>query len=117
MSPEDVERCLALAAAAAAGYRQTSFAQRAQWMRRAAAILDDEQDQIAAMMTTEMGKTLASARQEAAKCALACRYYAEHAEGFLAAEPADAAATGAARAYVRFDPIGPVLAVMPWNFT
>ena len=95
MSEADVERCLAAAAATHASYRLTSFDDRARWMRRAAEILDDEQDQIAAMMTTEMGKTLAAARQEVAKCARACRYYAEHAAEFLADEPADAAAVGA----------------------
>jgi succinate-semialdehyde dehydrogenase / glutarate-semialdehyde dehydrogenase len=116
MSEEDVERCLAAAAAAHAGYRLTSFAERAGWMRRAAGILDAEQDQIAAMMTTEMGKTLAAAKQEVAKCAATCRYYAEHAAGFLADEPADAAAVGASRAYVTFQSLGPVLAIMPWNF-
>jgi succinate-semialdehyde dehydrogenase/glutarate-semialdehyde dehydrogenase len=116
MSQDDVERCLAAAAAAHAEYRLTSFDDRAGWMRQAAAILDGEQDQIAAMMTTEMGKTLASARQEVAKCAAACRYYAEHAAGFLADEPADSAAVGAQRAYVKYQPLGPVLAIMPWNF-
>src|ERR1700761_1607530 len=84
MSEEDVERCLAAAAAAHAGYRLTSFDERAGWMRQAAEILDAEQDQIAAMMTTEMGKTLTAAKQEVAKCATACRYYAEHAAGVLA---------------------------------
>jgi succinate-semialdehyde dehydrogenase / glutarate-semialdehyde dehydrogenase len=116
MSEGDVERCLAAAAAAHAGYRLTSFDERAAWMRQAAAILDAEQDQIAAMMTTEMGKTLAAAKQEVAKCAATCRYYAEHAAGFLADEPADAGAVGASRAYVTFQPLGPVLAIMPWNF-
>jgi succinate-semialdehyde dehydrogenase/glutarate-semialdehyde dehydrogenase len=116
MPEADVERCLAAAAATAASYRLTSFDQRAGWMRRAADILDEEQDQVAAMMTTEMGKTLAAAKQEVAKCALACRYYADHAAGFLADEPADADAVGAARAYVSYQPLGPVLAVMPWNF-
>ena len=90
MSEADLERALAAAAAAAASYRLTSFDDRAGWMRRAAGILDSEQDQIAAMMTTEMGKTLVAARQEVAKCATACRYYADHAAGFLADEPADA---------------------------
>jgi succinate-semialdehyde dehydrogenase/glutarate-semialdehyde dehydrogenase len=116
MSEADVERCLAAAAAAHASYRLTSFAERAGWMRQAAAILDAEQDQIAAMMTTEMGKTLAAAKAEVAKCAATCRYYAEHTAGFLADEPADAGAVGAAQAYVRYQPLGAVLAIMPWNF-
>ena len=116
MDEADVERCLATAAAAYARYRLTSFAERAGWMQNAAAILDAEQDQIAAMMTTEMGKTLAAAKAEVAKCATTCRYYAENAERFLADEPADAGAVGARNAYVSYQPIGPVLAVMPWNF-
>ncbi len=94
MSEADVERCLAAAAATHASYRLTSFDDRARWMRRAAGILDEEQDQVAAMMTTEMGKTLAAAKQEVAKCATACRYYADHAAEFLADEPADAKAVG-----------------------
>jgi succinate-semialdehyde dehydrogenase/glutarate-semialdehyde dehydrogenase len=116
MSDSDVERCLAAAAAAHASYRLTDSGTRAGWMRRAAGILDDERDGIAKMMTTEMGKTVAAARQEVAKCAAACRYYAEQAAGFLADEPADAGAVGAQRAYVRYQPLGPVLAIMPWNF-
>jgi succinate-semialdehyde dehydrogenase / glutarate-semialdehyde dehydrogenase len=116
MSEADLERALAAAAAAAASYRLTGFDDRAEWMRRAAGILDSEQDQIAAMMTTEMGKTLVAARQEVAKCATACRYYADHAAGFLADEPADASAVGAHDAYVSYQPLGPVLAIMPWNF-
>jgi succinate-semialdehyde dehydrogenase / glutarate-semialdehyde dehydrogenase len=67
-------------------------------------------------MVTEMGKTLVAARAEVAKCATTCRYYAEHAEGYLADEPADAAAVGASGAWVRYDSLGPVLAIMPWNF-
>ena len=116
ISDEEVERCLAAAAKAHASYRLTGFAERATWMRRAAGILDDERDQIAAMMTTEMGKTLAAARQEVAKCATACRFYADRAAGFLADEPADAHAVGAAQAYVTYQSLGPVLAIMPWNF-
>jgi succinate-semialdehyde dehydrogenase/glutarate-semialdehyde dehydrogenase len=116
MSEADVERCLATAEAVHASYRLTSFDQRAGWMCEAARILDDEQDQIAAMMTAEMGKTLASAKQEVAKCATACRYYAGHAAEFLADEPADAGAVGADDAYVRYQPLGAVLAIMPWNF-
>jgi succinate-semialdehyde dehydrogenase / glutarate-semialdehyde dehydrogenase len=116
MSEETVEHCLGAAVEGYAGYRLTGFGQRAEWMHRAADILDEENDQVATMMTTEMGKTLAAARQEVTKCATACRYYAEHAERFLADEPADAEAVGAARAYVRYQPLGPVLAIMPWNF-
>jgi succinate-semialdehyde dehydrogenase/glutarate-semialdehyde dehydrogenase len=116
MSESDVDRCLAAAVTAHAELRGISFATRAAWMTQAAEILDAEQDQVAAVLTTEMGKTLAAARQEVAKCAMACRYYAEHAERFLASEPADAAAMGAAQALVRYEPLGPVLAVMPWNF-
>ena len=116
LSEADVERCLAAAATAYESYRLTSLAERAGWMHNAAGLLDKEQEQIAAMMTTEMGKTLAAARQEVAKCASACRYYAEHAAGFLADEPADAGAVGAENAYVSYQPLGPVLAIMPWNF-
>ena len=116
MTDADVEHCLAAASAAYETYRLTTFTERAGWMRAAAEILDREQDQVAAMMTTEMGKTLAAARQEVAKCAAACRYYAEHAAGFLADEPADAGAVGAGEAYVAYQPLGPVLAIMPWNF-
>ena len=116
ISDAEVERCLAAAAKAHASYRLTDFGSRAAWMRRAASILDDEAGQIAAMMTTEMGKTLAAARQEVAKCANACRFYADCAEEFLADEPADAEAVGADRAYVTYQSIGAVLAIMPWNF-
>jgi succinate-semialdehyde dehydrogenase/glutarate-semialdehyde dehydrogenase len=116
LSEAEVQRCLATAAAAHASYRLTSFADRAAWMRRAAGILDDENEQISRMMVTEMGKTLVAARAEVTKCATTCRYYAEHAEGYLADEPADAAAVGASGAWVRYDSLGPVLAIMPWNF-
>jgi len=116
LSEAEVQRCLATAAAAYASYRLTSFADRAAWMRRAADILDDENEQIATMMVTEMGKTLVAARAEVTKCATTCRYYAEHAEGYLADEPADTAAVGASGAWVRYDSLGPVLAIMPWNF-
>jgi succinate-semialdehyde dehydrogenase/glutarate-semialdehyde dehydrogenase len=116
MTEADVERALTMAAAAHASYRLTSLEARAGWMLQAARILNDEQDQIATMMTAEMGKTLAAARQETAKCAAACRYFAGHAAGFLADEPADATAVGAGQAYISYQPLGPVLAVMPWNF-
>jgi succinate-semialdehyde dehydrogenase / glutarate-semialdehyde dehydrogenase len=116
MPEQQIEAALARAASGFEALRATSFAQRAGWMRAAADILDAEVDTIARMMTTEMGKTLVSARAEVAKCAMACRYYAEHAERYLADEPADPALVGASRAYARYEPIGPVLAIMPWNF-
>ncbi|HEY5108903.1 MAG TPA: NADP-dependent succinic semialdehyde dehydrogenase [Acidimicrobiales bacterium] len=116
ISDQEVERILALAAGTYRTYRSTTFAQRSAWMVRAAEILEDEVDRIGTMMTTEMGKTLTAAKAEVLKCAKACRYFAEHAESFLVDEPADAGAVGAAHAYSRWQPLGPVLAVMPWNF-
>ena len=116
ISDQDVERILAQAATTFGTYRSTSFAQRGGWMVQAAEILEDEVDRIGTMMTTEMGKTLTAAKAEVLKCAKACRYFAEHAESFLVDEPADAGAVGAADAYSRWQPLGPVLAVMPWNF-
>ncbi|OHV00686.1 NADP-dependent succinic semialdehyde dehydrogenase [Mycobacterium talmoniae] len=99
-----------------ADYRRTSFAQRAAWMHAAADLLEAEADEVAAMMTLEMGKTLVSAKAEALKCVKGFRYYADQAEALLADEPADAALVGASRAYARYQPLGVVLAVMPWNF-
>ncbi|MDQ1646632.1 MAG: succinate-semialdehyde dehydrogenase / glutarate-semialdehyde dehydrogenase [Cryptosporangiaceae bacterium] len=116
MSTEQVRQRVGAAAEAFAALRATTFAQRSEWMRAAADILDADTGDVAAMMTAEMGKTLKSAKAEVAKCATGCRYYAEHAEAFLADEPADAAAVKASRAYTRWQPLGPVLAVMPWNF-
>jgi succinate-semialdehyde dehydrogenase / glutarate-semialdehyde dehydrogenase len=116
MSDEAIDARLGRAQTGFHALREVSFGQRAQWMRAAAEILDREQADVAALMTTEMGKTLASAKAEVAKCARACRFYADRAEGFLADEPSDPAAVGATRAYARYQPIGPVLAVMPWNF-
>jgi len=116
ISDQEVERILARAADTFRSYRTTSFAERGAWMVRAGEILEDEVDRIAAMMTTEMGKTLAAAKVEVLKCAKACRYFAEHAEAFLVDEPADADAVGAMSARSRWQPLGPVLAVMPWNF-
>src|SRR5947209_4893376 len=112
----EVDQILARAAETFRTYRSTTFERRSTWMRRAGEILDAEVDTVAEMMTTEMGKTLTAARQEVKKCATACRYFAQHAEGFLADEPADAGAVGAEVAYARYQPLGPVLAVMPWNF-
>ena len=94
-------------------YRRTPFAERSQAMSRAADLLDREKEQLARTMTLEMGKTLKSAVAETEKCAWVCRYYAENAERFLANEEID---TGQNRSFVRYLPLGPVLAVMPWNF-
>ncbi len=116
MSEPEIELLLQRAASGFEVLRRASFAQRATWMRAAADILDAEVDDIARTMTIEMGKTLASAKGEVAKCAKGCRYYADYAEGFLADEVVDAVAVTAAKAYVRYEPIGAVLAVMPWNF-
>ncbi len=116
MSDAQVEERLNRAIGGFAALHGTSFAQRAQWMRAAADLLGAEREGIAATMTTEMGKTLAAAKAEVDKCATGCRFFAEHAEQLLADQPADAAAVKATRAYVRYQPIGPVLAVMPWNF-
>ncbi|TAL12329.1 MAG: aldehyde dehydrogenase family protein, partial [Frankiales bacterium] len=116
LTPAQLEGRLARAAAAAAEYRRTSLDERAGWLRAAADVLDAETELLAELMTTEMGKTLTAAKAEIGKCAAACRYYAEHGPAMLADEPVDAAAVKAGRAYVRWQPLGVVLAVMPWNF-
>jgi len=94
-------------------YRKTSFAERARWMLRAAEILEAEKEPIGRLMTLEMGKTFGSAIAEAEKCAGGCRYYAEHAEKFVADEIIQ---TAASQSFIRYQPLGIVLAVMPWNF-
>ena len=94
-------------------YRRTSLAERAHWLAAAAEILESDKDRLGRIMTLEMGKPIGAARAEAAKCALACRYYGEHGERLLADEPVEA---GAGRSFIRYQPIGAVLAVMPWNF-
>jgi succinate-semialdehyde dehydrogenase/glutarate-semialdehyde dehydrogenase len=116
LADADVDARIARAANAFASYRRTSFGDRAKWMRGAGGVLDDRCEEIARLMTTEMGKPVAAARAEVQKCARACRFYAEHAEAFLADEPADPGAVGATRAFARYQPLGIVLAVMPWNF-
>ncbi len=112
-TPAELDAAIARAAACFAGYRRTSFEQRAIWMRRAAELLRQRRERYARLMTLEMGKTIGAAEAEVDKCAWACEYYAEHAAAMLADEPA---ATDAARSYVTFQPLGVVLAVMPWNF-
>ena len=108
-----IEKVLATAASTFAQWRQTSFEERSLLMVRAAELLEGELPVIAQLMTSEMGKTFAAAKGEVAKCAMTMRYYAEHAESMLAPE---AIASPAKNSGVRFDPLGPVLAVMPWNF-
>ena len=116
-TPEsEIDAALSRAVDAFADLRRESFAQRAAWMRAAADLLDAEVHDTALTMTSEMGKTLASAKAEVKKCATAARYYADNAERFLADEPVDPADVGARRAYARYQPLGPVLAIMPWNF-
>jgi succinate-semialdehyde dehydrogenase/glutarate-semialdehyde dehydrogenase len=116
LDPAEIDRCIDHAQQTFHELRTTSFGTRAAWLRSAADILDQDVEHIARMMTTEMGKTLKSAKAEVLKCAKAARFYADHAEEFLADEPADAAAVGAATAYTHWQPLGPVLAIMPWNF-
>jgi succinate-semialdehyde dehydrogenase/glutarate-semialdehyde dehydrogenase len=109
----EVELRLERAEAAYRRYRRTSFENRKRWLTAAAELLEGERDALGRIMTLEMGKPIAAARAEAAKCATACRYYVEHGERLLADEPVDA---GSGRSFIRYQPIGPVLAVMPWNF-
>jgi succinate-semialdehyde dehydrogenase/glutarate-semialdehyde dehydrogenase len=113
LSPAQIEQKLQLAASAFRIHRRTSFAERAGKMMRAAEILEKEKDECAHLMTLEMGKPLKAAVAEALKCATGCRYYAENAEKFLADEKVE---TGAKRSFIRYLPIGPILAIMPWNF-
>ncbi len=108
-----IEKALAAAHDAFKRHRETTFDERAEKMRRAAVLLDARADTYAALMVREMGKPLAQAVAEVHKCATGCRYYAKHAEAHLADEPAP---VEDARAFVAYQPLGPVLAVMPWNF-
>jgi len=112
-SSAEVDAKIEKAHGAFRAHRRTPFPERAAKMRRAAEILEKDKDRWARLMTLEMGKTFKSAGDEALKCALACRYYADNAEKFLADE---AIATNAGKSYVAYQPLGVVLAVMPWNF-
>jgi succinate-semialdehyde dehydrogenase/glutarate-semialdehyde dehydrogenase len=109
----EIESKLQRAADTFPKFRALSFSTRARMMSKAGEILERDKESLGRLMTTEMGKTVASAVAEAAKCALACRYYAENAERFLADETVE---TGAARSLIRYQPLGAILAVMPWNF-
>jgi len=112
-SPKELERILASAHAAFLEWRNTPFSTRARHMRNAGEVLKKRRADFARLMTLEMGKPIVQAEAEVDKCAWNCEFYAEHAEGFLAEQPRE---TDASRSYVRFDPLGTVLAVMPWNF-
>src|SRR5213594_4047343 len=107
-TPREVERILATAHAAFVEWRGTPFATRARHLRNAAEVLAKRKADYARLMTLEMGKPIVQAEAEVDKCAWACEYFADHAEGFLAEQPRE---TDASRSYVRFDPLGPVLAV------
>lgn len=113
LNQTQLEAKLQLAADIFNTYRHTSFADRSQKMLRAADILESEKASLGKLMTIEMGKPIKGAIAEAEKCALVCRYYAEHAEKQLSDQ---ILATNAKKSYVHFQPLGPVLAVMPWNF-
>jgi len=113
LTDSELDACLERAARAFEYQRLTTFAERARRMSRAADILESEKHDLGKLMTLEMGKPLRSAADEAAKCAWVCRHYAEHAQALLADEDVR---TEAARSYVAYQPLGVVLAVMPWNF-
>ncbi len=113
LSESEIENKIALAAEAFRKHRRTSFSERAEKMMSAAKILEDDKKDFAVTMTTEMGKPIKAAMAEAEKCAWVCRFYAENAERFLSDEDVQ---TDARRSFIRYRPLGPVLAVMPWNF-
>lgn len=113
LTETEIEQKLALAASAFQAHRRTPFADRASKMTRAAEILETEKESIAEIMTLEVGKTRRASVSEVEKCALACRFYAEHAEALLADEFYD---MDGAKVWTRCLPLGPILAVMPWNF-
>lgn len=113
LTPEQIEQKLALAQATYETWRETSFEERTALMHKAAQTLRDRKAELALIMTREVGKTLSASEAEIEKCALTCDYYADNAKGFLADEVIE---TDAGKSYARFDPIGIVLAVMPWNF-
>ena len=109
----EVELKLDLAASTFASWKLTPLEERARFMVTAAEVLESELPSAAEVLTNEMGKTFAAAKGEVSKCAMTMRYYAEHAAALLAEQPI---ASPASRSGVRYEPLGPVLAVMPWNF-
>jgi acyl-CoA reductase-like NAD-dependent aldehyde dehydrogenase len=112
-SAAEVEARLARAGAAFEAWRRTTFAERTTPMRVAGGLLRARRDDLARLMTVEMGKPIAQAEAEVEKCAWTCEHFAEHAERYLGAEEV---ASDASLSLVRYDPLGPILAVMPWNF-
>lgn len=110
---EEIEAALAASVTAFKSWRATSFKERSALMIRAAEILEDEVDAVGTLLTSEMGKTFASAKAEVMKCASTMRYFAEHAEALLAEEEIPSTAS---RSGIRYEPLGTVLAVMPWNY-
>jgi succinate-semialdehyde dehydrogenase/glutarate-semialdehyde dehydrogenase len=112
-SSNDVQARLVLALKTFAQWRQTPLSHRSDSLRRVADILRQRKTQLSDLMTREMGKLIAAGEAEIEKCALACEFFADHAPAWLEAKPI---ASDAARSYVRYDPLGPVLAIMPWNF-
>ena len=113
LSDAQIEEKIVLACKTFKEYKKVPFSERATMMLRAADIVEKEKQTFGRLMTLEMGKPYRAAVDESAKCASACRYYAENAERFLADE---AVVTSAKKSYIRYQPVGPVLAVMPWNF-
>ena len=113
----EVERRVAAAQSAYLAMKKTSFAQRAEWMNTAADFMDAELEEVAVTMVHEMGKPIAAARAEVAKCAKGLRFYAKHSEEYLADVPLDdPSSVNASKAFSRYQPLGVVLAVMPWNY-
>lgn len=113
----EVERRLARAQEAFEVLASSTFARRADWMRAAATLLESDLNTVAPMLTVEMGKPITQARAEVLKCAKGMRYFADHAEEFLTGTAlADPSAVGASGAWTRYDPLGVILAVMPWNY-
>ena len=113
LTNEEIEAKLTQAEASFKQYRRTEMAQRSHWLEQAAAILERDQVKLGNIITTEMGKPIKSAIAEVKKCAWVCRFYAEQAADFLADV---VASTDAAHSFVRYQPLGAILAVMPWNF-
>ena len=113
LTDTEIESKLALAESTYQKYRRTTFAQRSEWLNKAGDILEKEAANFAKIMTMEMGKTYQSAIAEAEKCAKVCRFYAEKASEFLADVPIE---SDAGNSYIAYQPLGVILAVMPWNF-